>query len=373
MKYELELSELPCGYAASSTKEGQTAEIIVKHFSSSEDGDDFIRILESFPSQLLAMAPEEKVLPSQVDNLLAIISKDKKAKVFINEIAVKAQIRPKRSIKAGENVLIDDVASIERIDFDGLQISNSVGIIYLFSSGWRKGVFFDFAPLAPKGAERTYDVGVLLGKYFAYLNFQSVLQISEKEWTKILRKKFFPFTALSVAKRQKFLNYIRNNWRIDSLFCEFEEVILASLSNFRERWKKWYSDRKEYVSLHRALDRFSKKDYISCCSILYPRIEGILRNFHRKGMTGKGASEKNLIQSLLRNSEDGGSLLIPEKFALFLEKVYFSSFTPNKPIPLSRHSVAHGEVPIQSFNKRGAVTIILTLDQIGWFLSKKKI
>src|ERR1700689_4587268 len=86
MPVEVILSEVPIGVAAKASRKGETAAIRITGFVSSEDGQDLITHLEQFSSMLLAKAVGDKGSPSQVDNLLAIVRRDKTATVYVNEL-----------------------------------------------------------------------------------------------------------------------------------------------------------------------------------------------------------------------------------------------------------------------------------------------
>ncbi len=73
--------------------------------------------------------------------------------------------RAARSIQAGEPVLEDDITDINEIEFQGVDIPKNAAVVCLLSFGWRKGLFFDFTPVASDEAEREYDLGKLLGSY----------------------------------------------------------------------------------------------------------------------------------------------------------------------------------------------------------------
>src|SRR3954470_8615721 len=74
------------GYAANSARSGETVSLIVKEFCSSEEGNAFIERLEGIPSMLLSRLPaENRLKPSQVDRLLAVIHRDWKVTLYLNE------------------------------------------------------------------------------------------------------------------------------------------------------------------------------------------------------------------------------------------------------------------------------------------------
>lgn len=181
MPLEITLTDIPGGYSLSAGRAGETVKVAVREFLSSEDGTDFIRRLEGFPNIILdRLPPERRVLPSQIDHMLVVIRRDKRATVYINELQVLGEMLAKRDIAAGEAVFGDDIADIRAIKFKGVEVPPDAGVLYLFSSGWRKGMFYDFAPVQQKNPEpRDYDLGVQLGQFVTYLLFQDRLKISD--------------------------------------------------------------------------------------------------------------------------------------------------------------------------------------------------
>ena len=70
----------------------------------------------------------------------------------------------------------DDVADVERLDI-GLTIPADAGFIFLFSVGWRKGLFYDYGPLLKPHAQlRPYDVPSVLGQAYCHVLFSESVQ-----------------------------------------------------------------------------------------------------------------------------------------------------------------------------------------------------
>src|SRR5579871_4604661 len=85
MSAEVILDSVPIGIAVESSR-GESVRVQPIGFLSSEDGQQLIRQLEKLPSTLLMKAVGNRVSPSQVDNLLAIVRRDKTATVYVNEL-----------------------------------------------------------------------------------------------------------------------------------------------------------------------------------------------------------------------------------------------------------------------------------------------
>ena len=178
MPYEVLLEEIPAGYTLSSVRKGEQVDVIVKEFTSTEDGDLFVGRLDGFPTQILHLIPEIHSSPSTIDHLLILIYPDKKAKVFINELEFMLVVQTKRAITAkGQPVMFDDIADVRELALKGIEIPKNTGLVFLFSIGWRKGLYYDFSPLHGGLPELEYKPEVLFGQLYAYLSFQELLKL----------------------------------------------------------------------------------------------------------------------------------------------------------------------------------------------------
>jgi hypothetical protein len=202
MPHEITLNGLPAGYTITAAKSGELTQIQTMGFTSSEDGEDFITRLEGLPDDLLCrLPPEQRVSPSQVDHLLAIIRRDHTATVYVNELLFAVQVRAGRTVKPGQPVGKNEIADILALKmFPRVMNPADAGVMFLLSVGWRKGLFYDLTPLTP-GAEgachpRAFDLGAALGQIYAQLLFQERFSIREAEWDALFAGRWFPFAAL---------------------------------------------------------------------------------------------------------------------------------------------------------------------------------
>ena len=123
--------------------------------------------------------------------------------------------------------------------------------------------------------------------------------------------------------------------------------------------------------LKRAVDRYAEGDYISAVSILFPRIEGILRGFHGAPRSGERIGQASLMQAAIDknpNVQHEHCLLLPAKFREYLQEEFFENFDPENPENLTRHTVAHGVAPEADFNLKGAPLGFLILQQLSYYL-----
>jgi hypothetical protein len=278
--YTIKLDHVPAGYSAHCAEEGEEMDVVYREFTSTEDGQLFISRLEGTPTRILEkISGSANVAASQTNSLLAIIQPDGQAKVYWNEFQPNIQIRSKKKVKAGELVYIDHIMDIEQVRLPDEALASDVAVCYVFSFGWRKGLFFDFGP-AQSGKNRVarnYDIGALLAYYFGCVLFQHLFSIEDETWNELFRQRWFPFSYLSVATVQ---NMIRRAHEHRSIDVEMDAIAAEVQSVVSDRLSEWDSD--EIIGPHlpflrTAFDRFGAGDFISASSILYPRIEGLIR------------------------------------------------------------------------------------------------
>jgi hypothetical protein len=364
------------GFSEADAQEGEQVRLRTRGFISSEDGDTLIKYLEGFPSVILRQVSDQGVpSPSLVDHLLVIIRSDQSATLYCNELSYQIRIRAKRDIAAGQTIFEDDIADIERLEFENVDIPSDAGVLFVFSIGWRKGFYFDFTPLLPgeDGGARTYDLQVALGQHYAYLNFQHLFKITVAEWEAFYADKWFPFISLRPGTLRSIINYLRNGWPVsESLMNQVVSDVAEDANQWLQHWATVPALAEHMSFLRAAVKRYQERDYISAGSILYPRIEGIMRSYLLLTEPDAKASQKILAAAavdLERYKELPYSLLLPQRFHDYLGNVYFAGFDPNGARPLSRNSVAHGVADASDFDAKGVVIALLIVDQLSHYLS----
>ena len=89
------------GYAAENATPGNQVRVVIRRFTSSEDGDLFISRLEGLPTNLLRpLPPEKRIQASVVDHMVGVIHRDLKVSVFVNDCPIKVRVRAARTIGA---------------------------------------------------------------------------------------------------------------------------------------------------------------------------------------------------------------------------------------------------------------------------------
>ena len=376
MKFDIKLETLLAGYSTVSCKPGEFLWIIQKEFVSSEDGDLLISRLEGFPSLILNKIKEQHkiiIIQSSIDNMLAIFRKDKSATIYINA-PMKALMQSKKSVNAGQVIYRNDIADVRELVFKDINIPDNVNVMVLFSVGWRKGLFYDLVPLSAPDGKREYNLNQLLGGYYAYLSFQERFKIPESEWEYLLQNGWFPFITLTDDLVSSVLNHNREGWNVDDLLLTIQKEVLNRLTDGLKSWAniKAIEPHMEFIS--KAAEHYKKNDYISCISVLFPRIEGILREFQAIQGQPEKAKQKDLADTILSPSTNPKnprlSPLLPLRFNQYLTEVYFANFNPKQTDnPLSRNTVGHGVATKENFNLKGSTLGFLILDQLSYYFS----
>lgn len=371
MPIEMTLDMLPAGYAAGSARKGESVSVITRDFVTSEDGEMLISQLEEIPATLLAKVPGG-IQPSMVDHFLAFIRPDKTVTLYVNELNMVTVARVKRAVKAGENLYEDDFADILRLELPDITFQRDQGFMFLFSIGWRKGLFYDLGPLSPEHPEIQYEVPVQLGACYSYLSQQGLFGITTDEWSQLIENGWFPFVTLKNATVRNMLSHVRNHWSVDDLLPKIREEVLNSTEQFSSRWgdNSFFAPHVEILS--RAIERYRAEDYVSCNSIIYPRIEGLMRSLYSSTQSNPRPTTRRLVDSLVEARADefhAHSLLVPKRFRDFLTGVVFAHFDDaDAAVPVARHSVAHGVADSSDFSLKKATVGILAIDQICFLL-----
>jgi hypothetical protein len=368
------LGYILAGITAKSCKKGEQVPVIQREFISSEDGDVFINRLEQFPSLLLNKVRDQHqiiIVQSPIDNMLAILRQDKKATIYINA-PMKALMQAKKPVSAGQVVYRDDIADVRELVFQDIEIPDGVGVMVLFSVGWRKGLFYDLSSLSDKNRKRDYNLNQLLGGYYAYLSFQERFKISDSEWQSLLQNGWFPFITLKTDLIASIINHNREGWDIDDLLTKIQEDVLGRLPDGLKSWAniKAFAPHMDFIS--KAAEHYQKNDPISCISVLFPRIEGIMRSFQIIQGQPEKAKQKDLADTVLspgvNPKEHKFSPLLPLRFHQYLTEVYFANFDPTRTDnALSRHTVGHGVATKENFNLKGSTLGFLILDQLSYY------
>ncbi|MEO8682954.1 MAG: hypothetical protein ABI665_28160 [Vicinamibacterales bacterium] len=374
MPYQIKFAKAPAGYVLENAAAGAPVKIAVREFTSSEDGAVFVSRLEGFPLEILErIGIPDKVSPSTIDHMVAVIGADGQTQVYVNECPIFVRIRAARTLQAGQTVREDDIVDVAGLRFEGVDCPPTAGIVCVFSSGWRKGLFFDLTPIGPDRPKRAYDLESVLGSHFAYLMNQSIFQLSEEQWRLLFAQRWFPFVSLPKRLVRAMVTTVRGKHQVDQHLPEIGDVLNQMLPELRTRWAGVDLLAPHLSLLLHALDRYAERDYISATALLYPRIEGVLRSIHAAFDSAAKATVKRLSSAAVSAGEATHeySWLLPAKFSQFLEEVYFANFQPGQTAPLSRHSLSHGVASAADFDLKSASIGVLIVDQLRFMMPAK--
>ena len=254
---------VPLGYALHDSTDDQPGkvELSVREFTSSDDGDLFITRLEGFPATLLSkVAP--RITPSQIDHLVAIISKDLSCKLYLNELRISTRVQPTRTVKAGELVHEDDIADIVELQLGDINVPNDAAIVILFSANWRKGLFFDFTPILPDGKPREYDLARTLGGFYAFLTNRSVFSLDEDQWKILLESDWFPFVSLPKSLLKIITNRAKKANTLDLIIPQVSASVRGAIPRMLERWNTLPEFASHFELIKHAASRFLENDFV---------------------------------------------------------------------------------------------------------------
>lgn len=369
MPLDFRMEKLPIGHVTEAAPKGSTSvKVCSTAFISTEDGQEFIQRLEGFPTELLAQLPKDRrIAPSQVDHILAIIRRDHSVTLYVNELSLLAGVMIGRDINKGEHVFKNDIVDIATIEFDGIAVPDDAGVALVFSIGWRKGFYYDFAPLHPKESiRRAAPFPAIFGQCYSHVLFQERFSILDSEWETLLKAKWFPFAGLKNETLDDMIAHLRAGWNLDDLTPRIAAEVKERLPGFIKGWREHPAFASHLKTLEKAAEHFTNGDYLSAAGLLFPRIEGVLRANHAATGSTAQPNQKNLSTAAVQaRSGRPACLLLPHKFEQYLREVYFASFQPgDAQIGVSRNSVGHGVASEEEFNEKAAVIGLLVVQQL---------
>lgn len=378
MPFQLKFDKkLPVGLCVQSIKGPGQVLVCVSEFVSSDDGEILINRLNGLSDMLFgAIRPHTVVNPANVNHFLAIVRPDGTGTLFVNDLSSFSWMQSKGEFKKGEPVSFDDIADVQRMRLlhagSVVDVPRDAGVVLFFPVGWRRGLYYDFSPLPQvDGRPRDQDLEVIFGQHYAYLAFQERLRLTGEEMRRLIEEKWFPFISLSKRTIQNMLNHLRSGWQVDELLDPIHDEVAKSLPAELQKWERNPVFAEHMAVLRTGAERYLAGDYISSASVLFPRIEGLLRSYHVIERLGGPLTHNALIDAAVKtnpNVQHENCLLLPGKFQVYLTKVFLAPFDPNNPQELTRHTVAHGVAPVADFNKKGATLGLLILSQLAYYL-----
>ena len=260
--FEIDVDMPPIGFAETAGRANETVEVRYREFTSSEDGQYFIQRLERSTEDILNRLPC-RISPAQIHHMLVVFHRDGRAVVYVNDLQTFVLARSARPVEVGQYVTKDDISDVQGYD-PGVTIPEDAGFLFVFSVGWRKGLYYDFGPAQPSGPPRRYDVTKVLAQAYCHVLFQERFSISDNEWTELFSAQWFPFAGLGNDRIEGLLNCIRSGWDPDQELDRIALEVNERLGGMLEAWRKLPSFSPHLEILQRTAERFQDHDYMSC-------------------------------------------------------------------------------------------------------------
>lgn len=340
-----------------------------------DDGTFFYSCLDQISRLFLReWMIRERTNESSISNCLILMSNLNSAKVYINFPTI-MNIIARRRINSGDPIAREDIADIREIVFGDPEIKDAdfQAIIYIFSIGWKRGLFYDFTSMI-KGSSDALSINsirTLLASFYAYIIFPEIHKIYPEIKETLTRDGWFPFIRILGKNFDLLCDAIKNDFPISDVSLDIiNSFDKKYINDMVDAWMTKELFRNHEIIIRKGIDEFLEEDYISSIHILYPRIEGLMRHIYlgeEQKATSFNLAKKLASMGKQRTNEFG--LFLPDDFDVYLREFYFSSFELERgDINLSRHSLAHGVAKESEFNKIKAFQAILIMDQISFYI-----
>lgn len=376
MFYKLNLSNYPGGFAAETGGNGEKMRVYQNLVIDSSEGEMYWNMMEGITSAYLYPYTSKRSRVSQIDHLLIRFTRDKEAFVYINQLQFIMSTVIKKSVKAGEPLMLNDMAGISKLVFEDkdskeiVTIHEDEGFIFYFSVNWCNILAFNYLPLHEdvKNNNLPVELGRLFGKYMFRKRYIEDNDVKERMY----RLGWFPFISISEENVSSLIAMIT----ADKDIVNNENKIIDAFIN--KRVKKIVDNAKKLECMADHLDiisagieRLIANDYVSSINNIWPRIEGILRYIYPdKKKAGQMKLTSNLSQ-VIADKETTPDIFFPEDFKEYLLEYYFKDFDlENGRQELSRHTIGHGVTQIETYDKKTAVIGLLIIDQLIYYLGR---
>ncbi|WP_150463513.1 hypothetical protein [Francisella sp. XLW-1] len=357
------------GITISSAIKGERVKLSQRAFITSYE-DGFDTIANRFCS-LLSLSS------ASLNKCLVIIHEDNSADLYLNPPITQA-VNLKTTTEKGTAVFSNDIFDISEVFFKDsitdLTPEETDKIIFIFREGFRFGIFYNLTKRINKSS-----LGKEIGSCYKELYFHEQISFLNKDenFNIIIEDGWFPFIKLINSEFNEIIKLYQSekeaskrNYFLQELVAKkFDSNKILSLTN---NWwqKEQFSAKKKFIEA--GINCFLEGNYISCLSTLYPIIEGIV-GIDYFNQNGRKPKFKELVEYIQEKADIKyscpNSLAYPREFYDYLNKVVFKNFNlETGDVDLSRHSVLHGYASEEDFNMTRSLQLILTLDQINFYL-----
>ena len=192
----------------------------------------------------------------------------------------------------------------------------------------------------------------------------------------MLKDGWFPFIQLlgkDFEKLSRCYNEKKHfNLLISGFLKQFDKNRIDSFTQYW--WDKAILNEKRTL-IEAGINAYllgTEAGFINCIKNLFTEIEGIFRltYFREKGTDPNFSQLKTFIKEKASNSFNvENSLGFPDIFFNYADLFLFKNFSISEcNVELSRHSVSHGVASSTKYTQTSALQLILTLDQIYFFI-----
>lgn len=321
---------------------------------------------------LLALLPSQEI--DGLDKLLVIIKPDNKAYIY-RIFPLQFEILAKRDIAKGTMVTTNDIADISgalfQDDFFKIDIEDNDKVIFLFREGHRFGLYFDLSGIATNKF-RAKDIAYHY-KSFVYKGMFDFLSL-DSNLDLLINDGWFPFIRIIGSPFEKLVEYYSEDKKYESYINNLVDMYPPeTISSITNSW--WnnpiFKDKQKIIE--EGIQAYNQGNYVSCIKNLASEIEGIIRYslyLETKNTNPKTKDIKEfLINKGIKKFNDDRALGFPMLFSKYLNDSIFAGFDISDAlIVTSRHSVGHGVAKFDNYTKIRAFQLILTLDQIFYYL-----
>jgi hypothetical protein len=372
--YTIQLSNPPTGIAAESVDEGDSVNVYVSAFMSDADGAIFYKSLAFLQNLFLNHFVHSGGHVSVIDHFL-VTMRGNQANVYVNELGLVLETMSRTARKAGEVVTRDDILGVRSLKFQNLLIGNDEAIIFYFSSGWRRGLFFD---LRPNDGGQLDNLELTLGTFYESLMYADVFDSVNDIWQEIFDLGWFPFLRLvgdTLSAFQSLASRIADEKSIEKA----ERVLVESFGEKELRQIENDLRSSSFFQPHinilvKGIERYLDGDYISSINNVWPRVEGVLRYMYKNNQKSvKKESIRGLLSKLetefARDKQTFPGIAFSQQFKAYLDSYYFRDFDLfNEELQISRHSIGHGVSDQCDYDRKKALLGILIIDQLRHYI-----
>lgn len=305
---------------------------------------------------------------------ILVRSNEDQTLIFRDNLPMMMNIRSKKGVKKGQLIYQNDIADITSLSFEDhfndINPLKKEKVICIISVGYAHGIYFDFTGELDPNNFKT-DIGLLFKQLkfphiYNSLNDGTVLEMVEEGW--------FPFVEI-LGKESVQLTAMIKEQKADkiSTWCE-ETFNQERVKKITQRWEKYSAYQAKRKQFEEGVECFYEKKYTASISTLNPLVEGVF-NQYLLNKTGKGIPYKGdkIAESIYKEALGRlgeNSLLFPEAFKDYLLKYFFKHTTASVVDDVTRNASSHGRSKDEAFTFEKAILVILTLDQIFFFMDR---